>query len=244
LLALARALRDVAELTIVAPERERSAVSHAISLHDPLRAWPVAYDGGLTAWAVNGMPADCVLLGAKELLPEPPDLVVAGINRGANLGEDVWYSGTVSAAMEGSILGIASLALSVCCFDQPPDFRGAALFAAKLAPLAAAHLSPDTVLNINVPNRPPEQLRGVEVCRQGRRRYQTVFDKRTDPRGGIYYWIGTGDPQDAPLPGTDLGAIAGDRISVCPVCLDLTDTAAAAGLRDWLPAVQTPRPTV
>lgn len=225
----------MAELTIVAPERERSAVSHAISLHDPLRAWQVGYEGGLTAWAVNGMPADCVLLGAKELMPEPPDLVVAGINRGANLGEDVWYSGTVSAAMEGSILGVPSVALSVCCGGAAPDFRGAALFAARLAPLAAARLSPDTVLNVNVPNLPPEQLRGAEVCRQGRRRYQTMFDKRTDPRGGVYYWIGTGDPQDTPLPGTDLGAVAAHRISICPIRLDLTDTAAADGLQTWLP---------
>jgi 5'-nucleotidase len=87
-----------------------------------------------------------------------------------------------------------------------------------------------------VPNRPPEQLRGVDICRQGRRRYQTVFDKRTDPRGGVYYWIGTGDPQDQPLPGTDLGAIADSRISICPVRLDLTDNAAVDGLREWLPA--------
>ena len=223
-------------MTIVAPERERSAVSHAISLHDPLRAWQVEYEGGLTAWAVNGMPADCVLLGAKELMPEPPDLVVAGINRGANLGEDVWYSGTVSAAMEGSILGFPSVALSVCCYDQPADFRSAALFATRVAPLAAERLSPETVLNVNVPNCAPEQLQGVAITRQGRRNYQTDFDQRTDPRGGVYYWIGTGDPQDQPVEGTDLGAIANQVISVCPVRLDLTDTAAVDGLRDWLPS--------
>lgn len=220
---------------MVAPERERSAVSHAISLHEPLRAWPVEFNGGLVAWAVNGMPADCVLLGATELLPEPPDLVVAGINHGANLGEDVWYSGTVSAAMEGSILGYPSLALSVCCGADPPDFRAAAAFAARLAPHAAAHLAPETLLNINVPNLPPEAIRGTALCHQGRRRYQTAYERRTDPRGQTYYWLGTSDPQDEPAPGTDLAAIAAGQISICPTRLNLTDTAALSRLADWLP---------
>lgn len=234
LLALVRALRDVGEVTVVAPERERSAVSHAISLHDPLRAYEVAYEGGLPAWAVNGMPADAVLLGARELMPEPPDVVVAGINRGANLGEDVWYSGTVSAAMEGTILGFPAVAFSVCCYDQPPDYRAAALAASQIVGQAADKLPDDVLLNVNVPNVSPQKIAGLEVCRQGRRRYQTTFDTRRDPRGGVYYWIGTGDPQDAPKPGTDIGAVAANRIAVTPIRLDLTAVDCFAPLQDWL----------
>ncbi|NUQ01106.1 MAG: 5'/3'-nucleotidase SurE [Armatimonadetes bacterium] len=232
LVALVRALRDVGEVTVVAPERERSAVSHAISLHDPLRAWPVSFEGA-PAWAVNGMPADCVLLGSRELMEAPPDVVVSGINRGANLGEDVWYSGTVSAAMEGTILGFPAVAFSVCCGREAPDFRAAAIAATQLVPLAAEHLPDDTLLNVNVPNLAPERIEGAELCHQGRRRYQTTFDKRIDPRGGIYYWIGTGDPQDEPLPGTDVGAVAARRIAITPIRLDLTAVDSLEALADW-----------
>lgn len=236
LLALVRALRDLGEITVVAPERERSAVSHAISLLDPLRAWPVSYEGA-TAWAVNGMPADCVLIGSRELMDDPPDVVAAGINRGANLGEDIWYSGTVSAAMEGAILGLPAVAFSVCCGDQPPDFRAAALCAARLVSEAPRRLPPDTLLNVNVPNLAPERVAGIRLSRQGRRRYQTAFHRRTDPRGGVYYWIGTGEPLDEPLPGTDLAAIQADCIAVTPVRLDLTADESLAPLAPWIEAV-------
>lgn len=227
IIALALALREVGEVTVVAPDRERSAVSHAITMHDPLRAKQVPFAGDLPAWRVTGMPADAVLLGAKELMPEPPDVVVSGINHGANLGEDIWYSGTVSAAMEGAILGFPAVALS-CVLRGPwertePDYRAAALAAQYLVPLAAEQLPGDVVLNVNVPNVPPEQLAGLALCRQGRRRYQTTFETRRDPRGGTYYWLGSELPLDEPVPGTDVAAVQQTMIAVTPARLDLTD---------------------
>ena len=233
LLALVAALADVGDVTVVAPERERSAVSHAISLREPLRAWPMAC-GGATAWATNGTPADCVLLGARELLAEPPDVVVAGINRGANLGEDIWYSGTVAAAKEGALLGYPAVAFSVCCHDQPPLWQAAADYARRLVPVVAG-LPAGTLLNVNVPNLPPEQVAGAVACRQGVRGYYTLIDRRVDPRGAVYYWIGTGEPLDEPLDGSDLAAIAAGCIAVTPVQLDLTDHAAVSALGEWLP---------
>jgi 5'-nucleotidase len=229
--ALADALREVAEVTVVAPDQERSAVSHAITMHEPLRAWPVDYDG-LTAWAVKGMPADCVLLGVKELMPEPPDVVAAGINRGANLGEDVWYSGTVSAAMEAAIPG-AAFSLTT---HQPADFAPAAAWAAKLLPIAAARLPADTVLNVNVPPLPLESLGLPVACRLGHRNYRTTFDTRRDPRGGVYYWLGSELPEDAPDLGTDVGAIAAGCIAVTPIRLDLTSGEVLGDLETWLRA--------
>lgn len=235
--ALAAALRPLGEVTVVAPERERSAVSHAITMHDPLRAQRVEFDG-LTAWSVSGMPADCVLLGVRELLDSPPDVIAAGINRGANLGEDVWYSGTVSAAMEGAILGVRSVALSVASLGPAPatwDYRAAAQWAARLVPLAAANLAPSTILNVNVPNAPPEQVTQARVCRQGRRCYRSTFDTRLDPRGGTYYWLGSELPVDEPVPGTDVAALRAGAVALTPVTVELTDERALAALAGWLP---------
>ncbi len=231
---LAEALATIGEVTVVAPERERSAVSHAISLIDPLRAWPVPFAGVAAAYAISGTPADCVLIGARELMPEPPDVVVSGINRGANLGEDIWYSGTVAAAKEGALLGFPALAFSVCCGADEPRFEAAAEYALRLVPPAVERLPAGTLLNVNTPNLPPEQIAGVEVCRQGRRGYYTLFDKRQDPRGRDYYWIGTGDPVDEPVAGTDLAAIAAGRVAVTPVRLELTDDSLLAPLTAWI----------
>ncbi|MBI5831670.1 MAG: 5'/3'-nucleotidase SurE [Armatimonadetes bacterium] len=233
--ALVAALRDIGQVTVVAPDRERSAVSHAITMADPLRAVPCDVDG-LPGWAVSGMPADCVLLGVRELMDEPPDLVASGINRGANLGEDVWYSGTVSAAMEGAILGVPSVAFSVANMTGAPefDYRAAAAWAARLVPLAAAHLPAEVILNVNVPNLPPEQVTACELCRQGRRRYQTTFDKRLDPRGGIYYWLGAELPLDPRDPGTDVTAVREGKVGIVPVSLDLTSQPSLDSFANWL----------
>ncbi|HAZ64435.1 MAG TPA: 5'/3'-nucleotidase SurE [Armatimonadetes bacterium] len=232
--ALVRALCEVGEVAVVAPDRERSAVSHAITMTDPLRAVPREIEG-CRGWAVSGMPADCVLLGARELLPAPPDIVASGINRGANLGEDVWYSGTVSAAVQGGLLGVPSVAFSVANLDfEPIDYRAAAAWAQRLVPVAARYLSADVVLNINVPNRPPEEVTELQVCRQGRREYRTTFERRTDPRGGAYYWLGADLPLDPAIPGGDVTALRAGKVTVVPVRLDLTATAALEPLRGWL----------
>lgn len=234
LLALARAVSRVAATAIVAPEQERSAASHAITLHKPLRATRAALPG-LTApaWATNGTPADCVVLGLLDLLAQPPDLVVSGINAGANLGMDLLYSGTVSAAVEAALFGIAAIAVSVAAF-RDIHWEPAAEFAALLVRQVAEHGLPrDTFLNVNVPNRPAGDIAGVEITRQSARRYVSRVEKRADPRGRDYYWL-TGSPEDDDSPaGTDSWAVAHDRISVTPLRLDMTDDELDPVLRTW-----------
>jgi len=220
--ALALALQDLGRLTIIAPEREQSAVGHAVTLHKPLRKRPVALDGvEAEAYATNGTPADCVALGTVDPT-RLPGLVVAGINVGANLGEEVLYSGTASAAMEGALAGVASFAISVT--GKPvADFTAAAQFARALAlSLRDDPLPPGMYLNVNVPNLPPEQIQRVEATRLGWRRYVNRMEERVDPRGQPYYWF-SGDPEEHDdSEGTDIAAVAAGRISVTPLHFDLT----------------------
>lgn len=229
LLALARALARSGEVAVVAPERERSATGHAITLHKPLRATPTALPGlDVRAWATNGTPADCVVLGVLALLPWRPDLVISGINGEANIGSDLTYSGTVSGAMEGAIMGFPSLAVSVAVFRRAGEVREvhydvAADVAARLvARLGQQRLPGEVVLNVNVPNRPRGALRGLAVTRQGQRRYVSRLEERRDPRGRVYYWL-TGDR--APEPdeaGTDGWALRQGLVSVTPLRMDMT----------------------
>ncbi len=232
--ALARAMSRVAETFVVAPEEERSAASHAITLHKPLRITRTQLgDTGLPAWATNGTPADCVVLGLLDLLSSPPDVVVSGINVGANLGMDLIYSGTVSGAVEAALFGIASVAISVAAFKDI-HWEPAAQFAARLAQEVARHgLPPDTFLNVNVPNRPAAEIHGVEVTRQSSRRYVSRLEKRADPRGRDYYWLtGAADGEEY-APGTDARAVADGWISVTPLRLDMTDDDLGAVIRSW-----------
>ena len=236
LLALARAVSRVAAaaVAVVAPEQERSAASHAITLHKPLRATHAALAGlDVPAWATNGTPADCVVLGLLDLLAQPPDLVVSGINAGANLGMDLLYSGTVSAAVEAALFGIAAIAVSVAAF-RDIHWEPAAEFAALLVrQVAERGLPRDTFLNVNVPNRPAGDIAGVEITRQSARRYVSRVEKRADPRGRDYYWLtGSADDDDSPA-GTDAWAVAHDRISVTPLRLDMTDNELDPVLRSW-----------
>ena len=183
-----------AEITVVAPDRERSATGHGITVDRPLRAEHLAMFEG-RAWAVDGTPADCVKLAVNCLMEERPDLIVAGINRGPNLAIDVLYSGTVSGALEGIILGIPALAVSVAEYEHP-DYRYAAIFTRNLIPkVLRSGICKDTLLNINVPSLPASEIEGVEVTRLGSRRYLNSFEVRTDPRGRKYYWLG-GDIMD------------------------------------------------
>lgn len=234
LVALAREISGVAETFVVAPELERSAASHAITLHKPLRATRAHLDDtGLPTWATNGTPADCVVLAVLDLLGSPPDVVVAGINAGANLGMDLFYSGTVSAAVEAALFGISALAISVAGFENI-RWEPAAQFAARLVQEMARHgLPPDSFLNVNVPNRPAAEITGVEVTRQSSRRYVNRLEKRADPRGRDYYWLtGSVDPAET-APGTDVRAVAEGRISVTPLRLDMTYDALSGALRSW-----------
>lgn len=231
---LVRAFDPVGEVFVVAPEHERSATGHAITLHKPLRASAAGIPGSAArAWSTNGTPADCVALGMLDLLAARPDVVVSGINVGPNMGRDLTYSGTVSGAMEGAIFGVPSIAVSIGAF-RSPIFAVAAEFAVFLAQAIQSHgLPEDTLLNVNVPNLPRDQIKGVAITRQGTKRYVSRLEKRADPRGRTYYWL-TGEPapqQDEA--GTDSWALAQGQISVTPIGLDLTSARLRAVLEQW-----------
>jgi 5'-nucleotidase len=223
MLALAEALAPVCDVVVVAPERQQSAAGHAITLHKPLRMTPVQIgDLGVEAYGSNGTPADCVIL-AVLATSCAPDLVISGINAGANLGEEVLYSGTVSAAMEALLHGLPAVALSVTEYETP-DFSAAACFArALVGGWDEDVLCSGCFLNVNVPSSTPEAIAGVEVTRLGRRAYVNQVDKREDPRGRPYYWF-SGTPQEIDGgAGTDIGAVNAGRISITPVDFDLTN---------------------
>jgi 5'-nucleotidase len=228
LTALAGALEGLGEIVVVAPDRERSAVSHALTLHRPLRV--VAAGPG--RHAVDGTPTDCVNLAINGILPRRPALVVAGINKGANLGDDVTYSGTVSAAMEGTLLGIPSIAMSLVGREEY-RFAAAARCAAWLARWVLEQgLPPDTLLNVNVPPLPEgSEPRGLALTRMGRRRYGDAIVEKLDPRGRKYYWIGGEELSFEDEEGTDFHAISQGLISVTPIHLDLTNYKSFEALR-------------
>lgn len=207
-------------VSVVAPDRERSAVGHAITLHKPLRVQRVDLDGA-AGWSVSGTPADCTKLAILALLSDPPDLVISGINNGYNLASDVLYSGTVSAAMEGVMMGVPAIAVSVSGTAGSDELARASSFMVELVDMFAQGGFPsDMLLNVNVP---PRGRQGGEVVltRLGRPRYKDVFHRRVDPRGQTYYWMaGTGD-HDL-VEGTDIWAVAQGAISVTPLHFDLT----------------------
>ncbi|MDR7522560.1 MAG: 5'/3'-nucleotidase SurE [Armatimonadota bacterium] len=231
---LAEAFATEHETAVVSPEHERSATGHAITLHKPLRARRVTtYPGGVLAWATNGTPADCVVLGVMELLSHRPDLVVSGVNVGANLGRDLTYSGTVSGAMEGAILGIPSIAISVAALENV-RFDVAVRFALRLARLLVDRSLPgDALVNVNVPNLPPDQIKGVAVTRQSGRRYLAALEKRTDPRGQAYYWLTGQRDLSGEEEGTDAWALAAGYISVTPIHLNMTDERLLREMSTW-----------
>ncbi len=221
--ALHRALCKQHHVVVIAPDRERSAVGHGITLHHPLRAVEVPVNGGHQAWAVSGTPADCIKLAVVELLGHPPDMVISGINPGANVGVNLNYSGTVAAAKEAALYGIHAMSVSIKGFKDP-HFDTAAQFVAHMAPLVQTKGLPErTFLNINVPNLPIEQTAGVRVSRQGAEIYDECFEKRQDPRNRTYYWQAI-DPQPDYLHKDADGAVLGaNYISITPVRCDMTD---------------------
>ncbi|HYE89898.1 MAG TPA: 5'/3'-nucleotidase SurE, partial [Terriglobales bacterium] len=225
---LAEALAELGEVWVIAPEREQSACGHALTLHRPLRAVPM----GERRFAVNGTPSDCVNLAVLGFLPERPVLVVSGINHGANLGDDVTYSGTVSAAMEATLLGVPAVAVSLV---DGGDFTEAGAVARLIATRVLVDgVARKTLINVNVP---PQTPRGVRLTRLGHRVYSDKIVEQTDPRGRTHYWIGGGAPAWEELDGTDMGAIHEGYVSVSPVQLDLTNHAALARMADWGPAL-------
>ena len=226
---LREALADMGKTIVIAPEKQQSASSHALTLSDPLRInW---LDD--TTIAVDGTPTDCVLVAMRGLLERKPDLLVSGFNHGPNLGDDVTYSGTVAAAFEGTLLGIPSIAISVAAWHEC-KFDAARKFARSIvAKVVENGLTPNTLLNVNVPSCACEGITGVRVTKLGKRVYRDVIVKKKDPRGRDYYWIGGGDPVWEPEGGTDFEAIEQNAISVTPLHLDLTDYSQIDRVKSW-----------
>jgi 5'-nucleotidase len=231
LVALADALRGHAEISVVAPDRNRSAASNSLTLEMPLRAYSM--DNGFIK--VDGTPTDCVHLAITGLLKTEPDMVFAGINHGSNLGDDVLYSGTVAAATEGRFLGLPAVAISLAG-SNPSHFETAAHVAVTLLrQLVGNPLPQDTILNVNVPDVAIKDLKGYQATRLGQRHKSEPVIKAEDPRGRIIYWVGPpGAEQDAG-PGTDFYAVNAGFVSVTPLQLDLTRYERINDLKAWLP---------
>lgn len=218
---LKKYLSDIGEVFIVAPDRERSATGHAITLHRPLRMQKIRKN----AYAVDGTPTDCVILGYNLLFKdEKPDLVISGINKGGNLGDDITYSGTVCAAIEGAMLGIRSFAISVVA-KHNFNFVPAAQFARILSLKLLKNIKDNNiVLNVNIPNvKRIEEIKGIKFTRQGKRKYEDLVIQNVDPRGKKYYWIGGNLEPIKNEKDTDIAAISEGYISIIPVNLDMTD---------------------
>ena len=236
LAALYRELKHLGEVVVVAPESEQSAVGHAITLMTPLRVKEVSLNGGVEGFAVSGFPADCVKIAMAELLPHPPDLVVSGINLGPNVGINVLYSGTVSAATEASILGIKGVALSLNSYEKDADFASAAQLARKVLTyvLDWRPWSDGICLNVNLPALPPGQVKGIKVTRQDTGPLVEHFERRVDPRKHVYYWLAEINERKELDPETDCGALAQGYVSITPIHHDLTHERSLGNLRDFL----------
>ncbi|EIJ42747.1 5''/3''-nucleotidase SurE [Beggiatoa alba B18LD] len=235
---LVKKLKNFADVTVVAPDRNRSGASNSLTLENPLRAY-TAENGFLY---VDGTPTDCVHLAITGLLEELPDIVVSGINEGANLGDDVIYSGTVAAAMEGRFLGLPAIAVSLAGYPNPQHYETAATVVELL--LQQFHggdlpLPVDTILNVNVPNVAFQELQGMQVTRLGSRHRAAPVIKDQDPRGRNIYWVGApGAEQDAGV-GTDFHAIRHGFVSITPLHVDLTRYSALDATRGWLKPIET-----
>lgn len=218
---LHEALKGRANSYVVAPDRERSAASHSLTIHRPLKVERLDD----RVYSVSGTPTDCVAIGVGKILPERPSLIVSGINRGANLGDDITYSGTVSAAMEGTILNIPSFAVSLVVEGEGRlHFETAAGIALEVAEYVMDNSLPyDTLLNVNVPNVPRDEINGVRFTRQGKRVYDGSIKETYSPWGEMYYWIGGGMPYWEHGEDTDINAVLEGRVSITPVHMDLTN---------------------
>jgi 5'-nucleotidase len=222
LFALFQALKSGHELTIVAPESEMSAVGHAITLALPLRVQEVKKNGSFYGYAITGTPADCVKIAVQELLDRPPDIILSGINPGANVGVNVLYSGTVSAATEGAFLGVKSAAISLNT-RQHPDFSFAAQFSKEIIRfMMESELRDGTALNVNIPALPKEEIAGVCFTSQGTSRFEERFERRSDPRGNVYYWLAGETPIKDGNPESDSIALKENKITITPIHYNLT----------------------
>ncbi len=230
LAALLKRVSEVAEVVVVAPDREQSAVGHALTLHHPLRAARISEN----IFSVDGTPTDCVNLGIHSLLSFRPDLVISGVNRGGNVCDDVTYSGTVAAALEATLMGIPAIAVSLVTQGAGEHYDAAAACAARLAlTVMEKGLPSDTFLNVNVPDLPAELLKVPLITSQGKRSYEGTIVDKVDPRGRNYYWIGTADLSFQDIPGSDYHAVSRGHVSITPMHIDLTNYASIDTLKGW-----------
>ena len=233
ILALRRAVVDMGEVTVVAPVTPQSAVGHSITLTDPIRVHRVPLGDGVAGMGVQGRPADCVKLALLELMPERPDLVVSGVNLGANTGINILYSGTVAAAVEGAFFGVPAVAVSIED-SGAADFDGAARITRRIIDqyLARGPREP-MLLNINVPDLAKGPPKGVRICPQSMKGWREGWEKRSDPRGRTYYWmIGNLEPEAVGVD-SDVASLAEGYVTVTPLRFDLTDQARVAEVRGW-----------
>lgn len=234
LISLFNAMKELGDAYIVAPDRERSAVSHSLTMHRPLKVEELREH----VYSINGTPTDCVAIGINKVLSERPALVVSGINKGANLGDDITYSGTVSAAIESTIMGIPSFAISLVIKKQPAlplHFDTASRIAIEIGRYILEKSLPyDTLLNVNVPNVHISSIKGIKFTRQGKRIYDNSIQETFNPNGEKYYWIGGGEPYWEHGEDTDIQAIQDGYISITPIHLDFTNYEALKFLKGRL----------
>ncbi len=234
ILELKEVMAPFGRVTVVAPDVQKSGVGHSITFSHPLRVRDVYTNGNFIGYGIDGSPADCVKLAVREILKENAQLLVSGINIGANVGINVLYSGTVAAAIEGALLGIPSVAVSLEISELSPDVRGAAETAKDvIARIIKKELPRGTLLNVNIPNIPKNKIKGVKITKQFSGDFDEHYEKRTDPRGVAYYWLaGTGWPKEDVI-GTDMHALKDGYISITPLRYDLTDKAFLTEVESW-----------
>ena len=231
--ALVDALKEIAEVIVVAPSEEQSAVGHGITMKYPLRVTKYFKNGNFFGYAVEGTPADCVKMGIRNIMGESPDLVISGINHGSNTAINIIYSGTVSAAREASIMDVPAIAISITSHDAK-DFRYAGKIAKMLALKVKEHDLPNgTLLNVNVPNFPEEEIAGILVTEQSKAKWDDIYEKRTDPFGKDYYWLTGKLVEVENEKQSDQLAIKNKFVSVTPIHFDLTDYETFKKMKSW-----------
>ena len=230
---LTKALKEIGEVTVVAPATEQSAVGHAISMKNPLRVTKHYHNEEFFGYAVSGTPADCVKMGVRNILKEKPDIVVSGINHGANAAVNIIYSGTVSAAREATFMEIPAVAMSITSHN-PESFQAAAKVAKKLVKMVYENgLDKGTMLNVNVPNVSETEIKGIKITSQGKSTWDDYYEERTDPYGNNYYWLKGTLGDDQVDENSDEFAIKNNYVSVTPIQFDLTDRNEIQKLKKW-----------
>lgn len=232
---LAKSLKKIGDVIVIAPDRERSATGHAITMHHPLRVDKVNFnDPDIEAWSINGTPSDCVKIGVESILSEKPDIIVSGVNNGPNLGTDILYSGTVSAAVEGAIHNIPSIALSIYGNNNHITYEGAIAYSCKLVNMALKNNVPNNlVLNINIPSVKSDEIKGIKITELGIRRYKNSYEQRKDPMGKSYYWLSGSLVELENNDTSDVESVKNGYISITPLHFDLTDYNYIKKMKNW-----------